>query len=117
MIVREPDGPPPAKKRRAEAPEAPVDGLSEKDLVKCSKTMSYWLRHATAAVDAGGWMAIHDVAEKCGQSVLTVKTAVARDNKNRFQLSEDELFVRARKGHSTSKGKKCAGPSGNGEVE
>lgn len=76
---------------------------------KISKSLSYWLRHKPEAeqlaMTASGWVKIEQVLAalqskgiECDRAVLD---AVVDDNdKQRFEISDDSLSIRARQGHS-----------------
>ncbi|MEW4453513.1 RNA 2'-phosphotransferase [Bremerella sp. JC817] len=82
---------------------------SKEKLKKISKTMSYVLRHrpdmAGLTLAPGGWVAIADLLEafqREGKSVSeSLLLEVVQDNdKQRFEISDDGLLIRARQGHS-----------------
>lgn len=77
--------------------------------VKISKCLSFWLRHDPAAgqiqVDDAGWAEVKLVLRALGREQLPhglddLQEVVAGSDKNRFELSPDLRFVRARQGHS-----------------
>ena len=76
-----------------------------------SKRLSYWLRHvpenAGLQLDRSGWTRTDAVLDACEASRLPItmqdlKSLIASDTKQRFELSVDEGKVRARQGHSIS---------------
>ncbi len=65
------------------------------------KRLAYLLRHDTHyAFDAHGWREVSDLVTNHGFSREELITIVADSNKQRFEFSEDGLFIRARQGHS-----------------
>ena len=65
------------------------------------KRLAYLLRHDTHyAFDAHGWRAVSDLVANHGFSQEELISIVANSNKQRFEFSEDGLFIRARQGHS-----------------
>lgn len=72
-----------------------------------SKLLSYWLRHAPEAgelvLDASGWASINALRAslaKQGMNPAMLEATVAECDKQRFEISVDGLFIRARQGHS-----------------
>jgi len=74
-----------------------------------SKKLSYWLRHAPEAanlnLDHTGWAdrdAVLAALEASGArvSMADLRDVVEQNDKNRFELSDDGLRIRARQGHS-----------------
>jgi putative RNA 2'-phosphotransferase len=81
------------------------------DLVRISKTLSYWLRHrsdeAGLALDAQGWAALDDVlaaltVQRLSDDIDTLLAVVEGNDKQRFELAPDLSRIRARQGHSIS---------------
>lgn len=79
------------------------------DPKRISKSLSYWLRHKPAAgnlvLDAQGWAQLPDVLAALGAAGLpatleALQVIVAESDKQRFELSPDGAFIRARQGHS-----------------
>lgn len=79
------------------------------DLVRFSKTLSYWLRHrpdeAGLTLDATGWTAVDDVLAALARAGLpgdidALLRVVEENDKQRFELSPDLQRIRARQGHS-----------------
>lgn len=71
------------------------------DLIRKEKRLAYLLRHDTQyAFDAHGWREVGDLVANHGFSREELITIVADSNKQRFEFSEDGLFIRARQGHS-----------------
>lgn len=79
------------------------------DLVRFSKTLSYWLRHrpdeAGLTLDATGWTAVDDVLAALVRAGLpsdidALLLVVEENDKQRFELSPDLQRIRARQGHS-----------------
>lgn len=76
---------------------------------KVSKALSLWLRHAPEAggltLDERGWTPVAEVMAALGRAGLTneiadLHRAVAENDKQRFELSEEGTRIRARQGHS-----------------
>lgn len=71
------------------------------DLIYKEKRLANLLRHDTRyAFDVHGWRAVRDLVANHGFSCEELTTIVANSNKQRFEFSEDGLFIRARQGHS-----------------
>ena len=71
------------------------------DNINKEKRLAYLLRHDTHyAFDVHGWREVLDLVEHHGFSCEELTTIVANSNKQRFEFSEDGLFIRARQGHS-----------------
>lgn len=71
------------------------------DSIHKEKRLSYLLRHDILyAFDAHGWRAVSDLIANHGFSQEELITIVAHSNKQRFEFSEDGLYIRARQGHS-----------------
>lgn len=71
------------------------------DLIYKEKRLANLLRHDTRyAFDVHGWRAVRDLVANHGFSCEELTTIVSNSNKQRFEFSEDGLFVRARQGHS-----------------
>ncbi|WP_444930741.1 RNA 2'-phosphotransferase [Microbulbifer sp. SSSA002] len=78
-----------------------------KDLNKISKYFSYLLRHKPQAIglelDENGWTSIEELIKKTTDFTLNrdlVEVIVETNDKKRFSISEDGLFIRANQGHS-----------------
>lgn len=80
-----------------------------KELVKRSRALSYWLRHAPEQggldLDAAGWAPVAGVLaalarEGLETSEALLKAVVEENDKRRFELSDDGTRIRARQGHS-----------------
>lgn len=78
-------------------------------MIKISKSLSYWLRHAPDAgditLDANGWTTVESVLAALGSKGLpntidALLMTVAGNDKQRFELSDDQSKIRARQGHS-----------------
>jgi putative RNA 2'-phosphotransferase len=76
---------------------------------RVSKRLSYWLRHAPEAaglkLDLAGWASTEAILEALRDSRLPttaseLQAIVARNDKQRFELSKAGDRIRARQGHS-----------------
>ena len=81
----------------------------EPALVSLSKFLSLVLRHRPQSIgvelDPEGWVAIETLLERAAEHGRRIERAdfdrvVAENDKQRFAISEDGRFVRARQGHS-----------------
>ena len=71
------------------------------DLIHKEKRLAYLLRHDTHyAFDAHGWREVSNLVEHHGFTRDELINIVANSNKQRFEFSENGLFIRARQGHS-----------------
>lgn len=79
------------------------------DLVRISKTLSYWLRHrpgeAGLSLDAQGWADVDSVlaalaAKGLPGDIDSLLSVVEENDKQRFELTADLDRIRARQGHS-----------------
>ena len=71
------------------------------ELIHKEKRLAYLLRHDIQyAFDAYGWREVSDLVANHGFSQEELTSIVANSNKQRFEFSEDGLFLRARQGHS-----------------
>lgn len=79
-----------------------------KELAKISKYLSYILRHNPDSIglllDAQGWASIDDLILKADFSLNyeLLKKTIEQNDKKRFIISEDGLYIRANQGHSIS---------------
>jgi len=79
-----------------------------KELAKISKHLSYILRHNPDSIglllDAQGWASIDDLILKADFSLNyeLLKKTIEQNDKKRFIISEDGLYIRANQGHSIS---------------
>ena len=65
------------------------------------KRLAYLLRHDIQyAFDAYGWREVSDLVANHGFSREELTTLVKNSNKQRFEFSENGMFIRARQGHS-----------------
>ena len=75
-------------------------------LVKTSKFLSFILRHNPGEIglqlDPEGWALVDDLIRKArrGLSRELIEQVVASNDKKRFALSDDGLYIRAVQGHS-----------------
>lgn len=83
--------------------------LSPEKLVKISRFLSYILRHHPESIglslDENGWVEVRQLLHNANMhgknlTVLDIKEIVARNDKKRFELSNDGMRIRARQGHS-----------------
>lgn len=79
------------------------------DIVRLSKTLSYWLRHrpdaASLLLDAQGWTDVDAVlaalaTQRLPADIDALLHVVEANDKQRFELSPDLARIRARQGHS-----------------
>ena len=71
------------------------------DNIHKEKRLAYLLRHDTHyAFDAHGWRAVDDLIANHGFSREEIITIVSNSDKQRFEFSDDEMFIRARQGPS-----------------
>lgn len=65
------------------------------------RKLAYLLRHdINYTFDLHGWREVCNLVENHGVSLDELRTIVATDDKQRFEFSEDGLYIRARQGHS-----------------
>lgn len=78
-------------------------------LVKISKFMSFALRHQPEKIglrlSESGWASVEELIEASGRhgvefTLEELQNVVASNDKKRFSLSEDGLWIRANQGHS-----------------
>lgn len=83
--------------------------MSSHDLVSTSKFLSLLLRHAPETIglklDSSGWASIDELREKCQDrghdfSLEGLHKIIASSAKTRFEISSDQLKIRAFQGHS-----------------
>lgn len=71
---------------------------------KLSIKLSYLLRHkpedANLTMNSEGWVSISSINSNTDITSDILHEIVSTDEKNRYELSEDGLFIRARQGHS-----------------
>ena len=71
------------------------------NLIHKEKLLAFLLRHDKLYdFDEHGWRKVCDLVEHHGFSHDELVYIVANSNKQRFEFSEDGLFIRARQGHS-----------------
>ena len=70
-------------------------------LVYKEKRLAFLLRHDYSYnFDAHGWRKVDDLVSNQGFTLEELQVIVKCSNKQRFEFSEDGLFIRARQGHS-----------------
>jgi len=83
--------------------------MDAKQLKQLSKTLSYVLRHRPDSIgvelETGGWISVATLLNALSQdgkpiSLEVLHEIVAQSDKQRFELSDDGLRIRARQGHS-----------------
>lgn len=71
------------------------------DLIHKEKRLAFLLRHDNQyAFDDNGWREVRDLVENHGYSRDELEEIVANSSKQRFEFSEDRLWIRACYGHS-----------------
>jgi len=67
------------------------------------KLLAFLLRHDKMYdFDQHGWRKVSDLTENHGFTVSELEEIVEKDNKNRYEFSDDKSCIRARQGHSIS---------------
>ena len=78
--------------------------MNEKELTKTSKFLSLVLRHKPEEIgvklDTNGWTDIVDLCKKANIKWQDLKEIVEKNNKKRFEISNDGTKIRACQGHS-----------------
>ena len=78
--------------------------MDEKSLVKKSRHLSKVLRHDPASVGItlteAGWASTSAILSALNLIGGELDEVVAGNNKNRFEFTENKMFIRARQGHS-----------------
>ena len=78
--------------------------MDAKALVKRSKYLSLILRHNPGKVglvlDSAGWTSVSDLLKAVGWTFFELTEVVAKNDKKRFEFSEDKRKIRASQGHS-----------------
>lgn len=78
----------------------------DKELIKTSKHLSYVLRHKPESIgihlDSQGWVDIDELILKSDFTLNheLIKETVEQNDKKRFAISDDGLYIRANQGHS-----------------
>jgi len=93
---------------KEENDSATTNSISQKQLNKISKFLSFVLRHKPEAIaltlDSQGWASVAELIEKGSSEIkLTnnlIKQVVTTNDKQRFLLSKDGQRIRASQGHS-----------------
>lgn len=78
-------------------------------ITKISKYLSFILRHKPeeigAVLDENGWLSIDELIEKTTSYSLTpelISEVVVTNDKQRFAISKDGLYIKANQGHSVN---------------
>jgi putative RNA 2'-phosphotransferase len=78
--------------------------MTPEQLVRKSKHLSSILRHrpekAGITLTEAGWASVSALLLSMNLTKAELDQVVAENNKNRFEYSEDGMFIRARQGHS-----------------
>jgi putative RNA 2'-phosphotransferase len=78
--------------------------MDEKTLVRRSKYLSLILRHDPGKIgivlDSAGWASVRDLLRAVGWTFFDLSEVVAKNDKKRFEFSEDQKKIRASQGHS-----------------
>jgi len=78
--------------------------MDAKSLVKKSKYLSLILRHNPGkvglALDSAGWASVNELLKAVGWSFFDLTEVVSKNDKKRFEFSEDQKRIRASQGHS-----------------
>lgn len=78
--------------------------MPDTSLVKKSKYLSLILRHKPGQIgltlDSAGWASVNDLLKAVGWSFFDLTEVVAKNDKKRFEFSEDQRKIRASQGHS-----------------
>lgn len=95
--------------KRVHPTGADARALSDHQVTKLSKYLSKHLRHQPERIglrlDPAGWVPVHDLLRTCERQRVQLSAAelmevVARNDKQRFELSDDRALIRAAQGHS-----------------
>lgn len=79
--------------------------MTEKNIKKTSKFLSYVLRHhpekLNLTMDEQGWVTVEELLQNLNNVSMTeLEIVVAENNKKRFAFNEDKTKIRANQGHS-----------------
>ena len=83
--------------------------MQKNQMVKISKKLSYVLRHHPESIelvlDEEGWVEVDMLLDRFSNNYFPItlenlKEVVAQNDKKRFALSDDEVYIRASQGHS-----------------
>lgn len=71
------------------------------EFIQKETNLAYLLRHdhKNYPFDIHAWREVRDLVENHGYTIEELETIVAHSSKQRFELSEDRLWIRARYGH------------------
>ncbi len=76
----------------------------DKSLVSRSKYLSLILRHNPTKVglvlDSAGWASVDELLKAVGWTFFDLSEVVSKNDKKRFEFSEDQKKIRASQGHS-----------------
>lgn len=74
----------------------------ESKLVKIGKQISFLLRHSTKYINEHGWANISDILNETSITREELNEIVKTNDKKRYEISNDELQIRAVQGHSVT---------------
>ena len=78
--------------------------MDDRSLVKKSKYLSLILRHDPGKIgltlDSAGWTSVGELLKAVGWSFFDLTEVVYKNDKKRFEFSEDQRKIRASQGHS-----------------
>jgi putative RNA 2'-phosphotransferase len=80
--------------------------VDSRDVVRCSKRLSYVLRHAPSSIeltlDAAGWADVGALLAALGWTRAELERVVVSNDKRRFALDGTGTRIRASQGHSVA---------------
>ena len=74
--------------------------MENQEIVSKGRKLSRLLRHNKQNIDSHGWREVRDLIEYHGFTWDELCEIVAKNDKQRFEFSDDKLRIRARQGHS-----------------
>lgn len=74
--------------------------MDNQEIVSKGRKLSRLLRHNKQNIDSHGWREVRDLIENHGCTWDELCEIVAKNDKQRFEFSDDKLRIRARQGHS-----------------